>query len=324
MRRSYPARGRDLWTGEEIPVLALELRAYGFLFRLRNWLGALPGEVACYNCDLDVATYYLYARRLFPCAWYRLEAQGGRLVQLEPLEEAFALEFSLPPLTTLTLSLTRDPLIPLGAGNGLALGWDGETRELAAPDIPGLLCDLARRLRRADPDLVLSDWGDEEIIPTLWGWSREFGVRLPLDRETGPVARQFRGARSYFSYGQIIYQGSAAPFYGRWHLDRRNSFYYREAGLQGLVQISRLGQMPLQRAARASPGTLITSMQLARATADGILIPWRKGEPERFKTAGELLTIDKGGLTFMPPIGPAPQRGRSGLRLHVPHYHGHP
>ena len=69
------------------------------------------------------------------------------------------------------------------------------------------------------------------------------------------------------------------------------------------MQISRIGQMPLQRAARASPGTLITSMQLARATADGILIPWRKGEPERFKTAGELLTIDKGGLTFMPPVG---------------------
>jgi DNA polymerase-2 len=44
-------------------------------------------------------------------------------------------------------------------------------------------------------------------------------------------------------------------------------------------------------------------MQLARAVADGILIPWRKAEPEHFKTAAELLTIDKGGLTFMPPIG---------------------
>ena len=149
-------------------------------------------------------------------------------------------------------------------------------------------------------------------------------MRLPLDRETGPVERQFGGSRSYFSYGRIVYQGSAAPFYGRWHLDRRNSFYYREAGLPGLMQISRIGQMPLQRAARASPGTLITSMQLARATADGILIPWRKGEPERFKTAGELLTIDKGGLTFMPPSGPALQRRRSGLRLHVPHHHGDP
>ena len=303
VRRSFPHRGRDLWTGEELPVLALELRAYGWLYRLRNWLGALPAGVECYNCDLDVASYYLYARRLFPCAWYRLEAEGGRLLGLEPLEAAFALEFSPPPLTTLTLGLTRDPLIPLGAGNGLALGWDGETWEMEATDIPELLRDLAHHMRRTDPDLVLSDWGDEEIFPTLWRWAQEAGVRLPLDRETGPVERQFGGSRSYFSYGRIVYQGAAAPFYGRWHLDRRNSFYYREAGLAGLMQISRIGQMPLQRAARASPGTLITSMQLARATADGILIPWRKGEPERFKTAGELLTIDKGGLTFMPPVG---------------------
>ena len=71
----------------------------------------------------------------------------------------------------------------------------------------------------------------------------------------------------------------------------------------GLIQIARIGQMPLQQAARSSPGTLITSMQLARAVADGILIPWRKAEPEHFKTAAELLTIDKGGLSFMPPIG---------------------
>jgi DNA polymerase elongation subunit (family B) len=305
LSRSYPARGRDLWTGEEIPVLALEARAYGLLFRLRHWLGTLPAEVECYNCDLDVASYYLYARRLYPCAWYHLEAgEGGRLRRLDPLEEAFALEFSPPPfLTTLTLSLTRDPLISLDAGNGLALGWEGRTLELTAPDRPGLLNELARLLTRLDPDLVLSDGGDETIIPTLSRWSRETGTPLPLDRERGPVDRKFGAPRSYFSYGRIVYQGAAVPFYGRWHLDRRNSFYYRESGLAGLRQISRIGQMPLQRAARASPGTLITSMQLSRALADGILIPWRKGEPEGFKTAGQLLTIDKGGLSFMPPPG---------------------
>ncbi len=306
LSRAYPAQGRDLWTGEEIPVLALEVRAYGLLFRLRHWLGTLPAEVECYNCDLDVASYYLYARRLYPCAWYHLEAGegGSRLRRLDLLEEAFALEFSPPPpLTTLTLSLTRDPLIPLAAGNGLALGWEGRTMELTAPDRPGLLGDLARLLKRLDPDLVLSDGGDEEIIPTLSRWSRETGAPLPLDRERGSVDRKFGAARSYFSYGRIVYQGAAVPFYGRWHLDRRNSFYYRESGLAGLMQISRIGQMPLQRAARASPGTLITSMQLSRATADGILIPWRKGEPEGFKTAGQLLTIDKGGLSFMPPPG---------------------
>jgi DNA polymerase elongation subunit (family B) len=303
LRRAYPSRGQDLWTGREIPVVALEVKAYGFLPRLRKYLGGLDGEVVCYNCDLDLAAYYLYARRYWPCAWYEVEAKDGCVLHLEAQEDPFAVEFTVPPLATLTLGLTRDPLIPLGAGNGLAVGWEGRSLELEAPDRPGLLRELAHWLQRTNPDLVLSDWGDEEIIPSLTRWSREYGEPLPLDREARLAPRRFSGGRSYFSYGRIVYQGSSAPFYGRWHLDRRNSFYYRESGLKGLIQIARIGQMPLQQAARSSPGTLITSMQLARAMADGILIPWRKAEPEHFKTAGELLTIDKGGLTFMPPPG---------------------
>ncbi len=303
VRRVYRTCGQDLWSGKEIPVLALELKAYGHLPRLRAWLGANHGEVGTYNCDLDLAAYYLYTRKLWPCAWYELEAKDNRLLGISPREDQFALEFSLPPLATMYLGLTRDPLIPLGAGNGVALGWEDCKLEIEAQDAASLVAEVARWLRRVDPDLVLSDWGDEEIIPALTRWSWEHGLGLPLDRETEAVPRKFKRGRSYFSYGQIIYQGSSAPFFGRWHVDRRNSFFFREAGLPGLVQIARLGQMPLQQAARASPGTLITSMQLARAVAQGTLIPWRKGEPERFKSAGELLTIDKGGLVFMPPAG---------------------
>ncbi|MBM4295796.1 MAG: hypothetical protein FJ126_12965 [Deltaproteobacteria bacterium] len=303
VKRHYPHRGRNLWSGEEIPVVALELASYAHLSRLRGWFGGLKDELAVFNADLDISAYYLYSRRLHPCAWYDLEAREGRLAAITLLEDPFAVEFALPPLTVMTLGLTRDPLIPLGSGNSVAVGWEDRTLELEAPDIPALIGELAHWLRRLDPDLVLSDWGDEGIIPPVWQWSQQHRAPLPLDREPQPVPRQFHGGRTYFSYGRIVYQGPAAPFYGRWHVDRRNSFYYKESGLMGLAQIARIGQMPLQQAARASPGTLITSMQLARATTDGILIPWRKGAPERFKTAAELLIIDKGGLTFMPPIG---------------------
>ena len=303
LRRAYPSRGQELWTGRELPVVALEVKAYGFLPRLRKYLGGLDGEVICYNCDIDLAAYYLYARKYWPCVWYEVEAKDGHVLHLEAQEDPFALEFTAPPLATMTLGLTRDQLIPLGPGNGLAVGWEGRTLELEASDRRGLVREMAQWLKRANPDLVLSDWGDEEIIPSLTRWSQQYSEPLPLDRETRPAPRRFSGGRSYFSYGRIVYQGSSAPFYGRWHLDRRNSFYYREAGLKGLIQIARIGQMPLQQAARSSPGTLITSMQLARAVADGTLIPWHKAEPEHFKTAGELLTIDKGGLTFMPPPG---------------------
>jgi DNA polymerase elongation subunit (family B) len=303
LKRAYPTRGRDLGSGEEIPVWALELNTYGHLPQLRARLGKREGVLEAYNCDLDVAAYYLYRKGIWPSAWYDLEAREGWLVALAPREEQFARDVSLPPLVTLGLGLTKDPLIPLGAGNNLAVTWEGRTLELEAADRAGLVREVARWLKRVNPDLVLSDYGDEDIIPLLWRWSKAGRVPLPLDREHGSVARKFSGGRTYFSYGRVVYQGNSAPFYGRWHVDRRNSFFFREADLMGLVQIARLGQIPLQQAARASPGTLITSMQLARAVADGILIPWRKADPERFKSAGELLTVDKGGLTFMPHIG---------------------
>jgi DNA polymerase-2 len=47
----------------------------------------------------------------------------------------------------------------------------------------------------------------------------------------------------------------------------------------------------------------MTSIQLEKAVKDGILVPWRKSEPERFKSALQLLTVDKGGLTYQPKVG---------------------
>lgn len=44
-------------------------------------------------------------------------------------------------------------------------------------------------------------------------------------------------------------------------------------------------------------------MQLETACRDGLLIPYRKQEPEAFKSALELLQTDQGGLVFVPIIG---------------------
>jgi DNA polymerase elongation subunit (family B) len=93
VRRVFAAQGRDLHEEQEIPVLAVELSAYEHLPRLRSWLGRAAG-VTCYNADLDPASYYLYAKNLWPCAWYEVEASGGRLLTLTPLEDA--LPWSLP------------------------------------------------------------------------------------------------------------------------------------------------------------------------------------------------------------------------------------
>jgi hypothetical protein len=77
----------------------------------------------------------------------------------------------------------------------------------------------------------------------------------------------------------------------------------RESGLEGILFLARLTRLPAQTLARATPGTAITSMQLDRALEKGILIPWKKGRPETFKTAWDLLVADKGCHVLQPPIG---------------------
>ena len=109
--------------------------------------------------------------------------------------------------------------------------------------------------------------------------------------------------RSYLSYGRVLYRGPAYPLRGRWHVDRRASFFFGETGLEGLLETARLARVPVQRMARTTPGTAITSMQLDLAVREGVLVPWKKREPEAFKSGLALLTADKGGLVYRPSPG---------------------
>ncbi|MFQ5695847.1 MAG: DNA polymerase domain-containing protein, partial [Terriglobia bacterium] len=165
-----------------------------------------------------------------------------------------------------------------------------------------LLATLARLLRRHDPDILLTDWGDSFLLPRLLDAARRTHCPLPLNRDPEAAARH-RPARSYFSYGRIVFKDSTTTLAGRLHLDRKNSFVVGETDLEGLFELARLTQLPLQYMARTSTGTGITSMQLAAACRRGILIPWQKREPEEFKTGEQLLRTDRGGLVFQPVLG---------------------
>jgi DNA polymerase-2 len=164
--------------------------------------------------------------------------------------------------------------------------------------------EIERFIRQFDPDVILSDDGDTCLLPLLFSLEKKWKTSIPWHREPYPLKRPVnQKGFSYFSYGRTYYRAPAHLFLGRWHIDRRNSFIYGESGMEGLIELARLAKIPVQRMARTSPGTAITSMQLDRAFQEGILIPWRKGEPERFKTAWDLLVADKGGLVFQPKLG---------------------
>jgi DNA polymerase-2 len=303
-RRCTLTRRVEFWSGETVTVLALEVADYATFPRLLRRLPEFEARVAFYNCDLPLPQYYLYCRDLFPFGRCEVEHDGRTIALIRACESAMERDYAMPSLRTLELQLTQDPLIPLQGGNTLQITFDGQSYECLAHDPVELLAQLNAFLTRYDPDLILTDYGDTVILPTLFRLARRYRKPLALDREPTPVERRLTTAgRSFFTYGKMLYYPPAYPLYGRWHIDRAHSFLFRETDFAGVVELARLAKLPVQRAARASIGTILTSMQLDLAVHRRLLIPWRKGEPERWKTADVLLNVDKGGLVFQPPVG---------------------
>jgi DNA polymerase II len=302
--RCQLTRQREFWSGELVTVLALEVADYRMFPRLLRRLPEFESRLTFYNCDLPLPQYYLYCRNIFPFGQCEVEHDGRTIARIHACESSAERHYVIPSLRLLTLQLTQDPLIPLQRGNTLQITLDGQSYECTTNDPAELLAQLNAFLTRYDPDLILTEYGDTAIFPTLLRLARRYRMPLALDREPAPIERRLiTEGRSFFTYGKMLYFPPAYPLYGRWHIDRAHSFLYHETGFGGLVELARLAKLPVQRAARASIGTILTSMQLDLAVQRHLLIPWRKGEPERWKTADALLKADKGGLVFQPPMG---------------------
>jgi DNA polymerase-2 len=295
---------REFWSRELVTVLALEVADYRMFPRLLRRLPEFESRITFYNCDLPLPQYYLYCRKLFPFGQCEVEHDGRTIARIRGRESSTEQHYVIPSLRLLELQLTQDPLIPLQRGNTLQITLDGQRYECTTNDPAELLDQLNAFLTRYDPDLILTDYGDTAIFPTLLRLARRHRMPLALDREPAPIERRLvTEGQSFFTYGKMLYFPPAYPLYGRWHIDRAHSFLYHETGFAGIIELARLAKLPMQRAARASIGTILTSMQLDVAVQRRLLIPWRKGEPERWKTADVLLKVDKGGLVFQPPVG---------------------
>ena len=288
-------RKKEFWSGDEVEVMEIEMGDSEHYAKLPKILPRWEEKITFYNCDIPPAQAYLYEKGLFPTGRCLVEAERGRIFEIhpDPSEPVWTGDEDLPDLRVMELRAD-------GVSRSLLLECEGYRMEMESVDLE----EIGKFLKHFDPDVILSENGDAYLLPFLFSLERRWKTSIPWDREAYPFQRQVNPKGfSYFSYGRTYYRAPAHLFFGRWHIDRRNSFIYGESGMEGVIELARLAKIPVQRMARTSPGTAITSMQLDRAFQDGILIPWRKGEPERFKTAWDLLVADKGGLVFQPKLG---------------------
>jgi len=295
----------DFMTGAEVPVWELRVGDAAGFGRLMARARARFPSPEFFDADIHVDRLWFYETRRHPLARVEAEIGGDVLRGMACRDSIWDLEYDLPPLTTVGLRAEGPEFLHPARGGrkgGLEVHTSDGVRVLDTGDQTEILERLATLLREHDPDVIVTEHGDGWLLPVLAEMSFRCGVPLPLNRDEAERARVSR-AHSYFTYGRIMHTDETWVLRGRLHLDRRNSFTIEASGLDGLYETARLSRIPVQTAARTSTGTGISSMQVARAVEEGILVPVEKRVTEEFMGGDELLDVDKGGLVFQPEPG---------------------
>lgn len=297
----------DLFAGQTRPVLAVQIPNPDALPALFEQVAQDFPELNYFDADIPLPLRYAARHQLFPLARCQLLVdENHRVHEIRPLDSPWELDPVPPPLRLLQIELDADParqpprklLLRAGSYGGAAVA---NYQLNLQPERP-LLVNLRAILARHDPDLLLTTWGDTWLLPHLLDRSSALGLPLPLNRDTSRRAAH-HPERSYFSYGQIVYRGRQVHLFGRCHIDRGNAMLWDDYDLEGVMELARVTGLPLQTAARVSPGTGISAMQILTALRREVLVPWHKQQAERPKTALEMIASDQGGLVYQPLIG---------------------
>ena len=259
-------------------------------------------DLTWYDADIPVPMRFAAVWNVFPMAKIRVKKdQEDWIHNIRLCDSPWNLDAKLPPVKILRIRPDTDPF--RRPPQTVWIKCDQHIMRLALHPLRGFLVQFSSILKRYDPDLVLSQYGDTWLFPTLTEYCQVesidyFNPNRDLERQVLQ-----REARSIFTYGQTLFRGQQTHLFGRWHIDECNAMMYGDYGLEGVIEQARVTGLPIQEAARKSPGAGITALQIIEALREDILVPYQKQQAEMFKSARQLISGDRGGLVSQPVVG---------------------
>ncbi len=296
---------KDFFSGAWQPVIKASVQNPLLYSSIVKRLSERP-SFTLFDADVPLTQMYFYERQTFPLARCQIEIDAeGFVVECHLDDSPWELIYKMPPLRYAHLALQcKRPhqfILTLGMEQGKGVSYAMEAGE------EDLITSLNHHIRDWDPDIILTDGGDSTLIPRLQFHSERTGHPVQFSRSWRswePKNHVTHGKdHSFFSYGKIQYRAAPRTFFGRLHIDTKNSFSVGHTGIYGLFEIARVAKIPIQRAARCTIGTSLSSMQHEWAVRHDCLVPLDKGQTEDFRPALDLISSDRGGLVYEPEIG---------------------
>ncbi len=276
-------------------LLKISSGNFRLLKRLADDIYATGAHTAftLYDVDIPYEQRFMIDTGTFPLAGVSV-SNGERIECMDSQDDLY---YDMPGLVACTMSVAVR-----GRGDGQSIADIDIDGTAMRGDEQHMLLEAARTLRERDADILVTEGGDDGFIRLMYARAAALSLHsFTLGREEG--LRDSYGAKSYTTYGRVMYRPAPAMLRGRAHIDAHNSFLFLESGMNGLAEVSRLSLIGLQQMSRLSPGTAISSMETVEALKRGVAVPWKKNRPEDFKSASELIVSDRGGFIFTPRPG---------------------
>ena len=298
------------------------------------------GLFTLYNTDLPIVQMYFYVNDLFPMSYCQFEIKVEkskrresnilRLVSIDLQDDNEKLFYDLPPLRAVWLDVKiqyqgikpyyNDPIVYAEIAVvendkdnvPRADGYKKRRIRIEKISEAETIRTISKVIERLDPDIILTQNGDEFLFPYLVSRASKYRITkdLYLSRDKKPLANGIfelsGGSDHYMSYG-IIRQRSKTQVYltGRIHLDTATyaSLHFSEGNIPGVIEVARISRIPLQRLSRITIGGALQSIQYYNAYKLDHLIPPFKKSPEGFNTGMDLIKSDRGGHIYEPIVG---------------------
>lgn len=285
----------------EIDVVAIPVRNGAVQRSLFRKLHDLFPGLDYYNADIALPVHYFVATKTFPLAFSKIWADSqGRIREIITNDDRWGLKPYFPKLRLMEVEPTSSPLKSLPASIRVTCGGKAETISTRYPSI--LVKRVGELIELYDPDIIRTRYGDAWIFPYLFSVAKTNGVPFNPNRDKTRQPLRIE-ANQFESYGHLVHRDQQTLLFGRLHLDPQNSMAFKDWGLGGTYETARLSNLPIQNAARRSAGGSFVGMQVTASLQKGILIPIRKEQRERFKSATQMLAADNGGVIFKPVTG---------------------
>ena len=293
---------QDLYKGM-LPVLRIQVDNPIAQQKLFQHMRKSFKWVHYFDAEIPFPIRYGVAKKVFPMARCHVQIDDqNQILEIEALDSPWDIVYDLPPLHSLMIEPDADP--HHAAPTRLEVQYNEILTTLSLSDESELLKGLQRILDEYDPDVVFARWGDGWLFPFLIESARRQEIEFNPSRDARQRYRLIQES-TFESYGSIYFRAQQTHLFGRWHIDPKNSTMDMgfKFSMRSAIEMARVTGVDVQTAARNSPGSGFTAMQIREALGRGILIPSQKRQTERFKSALELNAADGGGLNYRPLIG---------------------